>query len=394
MGRHHAPNLHDTPQLFSTPGGVRRAREHFSEEVKKGRMLGGVGWSKNIVERFLGCRVYVIPCGAVPKNGDPQGRIIHNYSHPTAKHNSVNSALINTSVKYTSFKARVKSLAGVDWYIKADLKNGYRQLPVHPTDWYTQIYSLGVNEYYIDLNMPFGKGNSSKVFCTWSSAWCRSFLHHFQTAYAIPISLSSYVDDFFGGPIRTGSNSNDEIRAKMLLDCLIEFGKITNTLMNIKKCQGLAKRMVILGIFFDSRKKACYVAPPKCVKYTQRLKILLQNKSSSSKDIEKLVGNLVYASWVIPFGRPFISHISHFISRKDETKIVTLDQFALSACEIWLELINRNRGLSFAFISGDLPFQKNEWFIDASSHGFGGFCGYKYFKITLAEFQDVVIREK
>ena len=136
------------------------------------------------------------------------------------------------------------------------------------------------------------------------------------------------------------------------------------------------------------------MAPPKCVKYTQRLKILLQNKSSSSKDIEKLVGNLVYASWVIPFGRPFISHISYFISRKDETKIVTLDQFALSACEIWIELINRNRGLSFAFISGDLPFQKNEWFVDASAHGFGGFCGNQYFIITLAEFQDVVIRKK
>ena len=117
------PPINKTPPNFLTPGGVRKARERFSEEVKKGRMLGGVGWSKDIVERFLGCRVYVIPCGAVPKNDDPQGRIIHNYSHPTAKHNSVNSALINTSVKYTSFKARVKSLAGVDWYIKADLKN-------------------------------------------------------------------------------------------------------------------------------------------------------------------------------------------------------------------------------------------------------------------------------
>ena len=88
--------------------------------------------------------------------------------------------------------------------------------------------------------MPFGKGNSSIVFCTWSSAWYRSFQHHFQNAYAIPISLSAYVDDFFGGPNRTGSDSGDEIKAKMLLVSLIEFGRITNTLMNIKKCQGPA----------------------------------------------------------------------------------------------------------------------------------------------------------
>ena len=357
-------------------------------------MLGGVGWSKNVVEKFLGRHVYVIPCGAVPKNDDPFGRIIHNYSHPSAKHNSVNSALINTSVRYMSFKARVKSLAGVDWYIKADLKNGYRQLPVHPTDWYTQVYALSANEYYIDLNMPFGKSNSSIVFCTWSAAWCVSFQHHFQNAYSIPISLSAYVDDFFGGPIRTGSDSKDEIKAKMLLDCLIEFGRITNTLMNVKKCKGPAKSMEILGILYDSKEKACFLAQPKAAKYSRRLKILLQNKSASSKDIEKLVGNLVYASWVIPFGRPFISHISHFISRKDETRRVDLDQFALSACEIWLVLIKLNRGLLFDFIAGNLPFQKNEWFVDASSHGFGGFCGYQYFRLTLAEFQRIVERQK
>ena len=50
------------------------------------------------------------------------------------------------------------------------MKNGYRQLGVHPSEWYTQVYSLGKNEFYIDLNMPFGKANSSKVFCRWTTA--------------------------------------------------------------------------------------------------------------------------------------------------------------------------------------------------------------------------------
>ena len=110
---------------------------------------------------MLGRRVYVNPCGAVPKNDDPFGRIIHNYSYPSAKYDWVNSALENTAVKYSSFKARVKELARVDWYIKADLKNGYRQLPVHPTDWHTQVYSLGPCEFYVDLNIiHFGKSNS------------------------------------------------------------------------------------------------------------------------------------------------------------------------------------------------------------------------------------------
>ena len=297
------PPTYKTPPNFFAPGGIHRARERFSEEVKKGRMLGGFGWSKHVVEKFLGRPVYVIPCGAVPKNDDPFGRLIHNYSHPSAKHNSVNSALVNTSVKYMAFKARVKCLARVDWYIKADLKNGYRQLPVHPTDWYTQVYCLGPNEYYIDLNMPFGKSNSSKVFCRWSSAWCRSFQHHFENAYSLPISLSVYVDDFFGGPIRTESISRDETKGKMLLECLIEIGKITNTHMNVRKCKGPARRMELIGILFDSIKKSLFFGRTKVSEIrsspkttpTRKIFVVEEFREVSRKPGVRLMGHPVWS---------------------------------------------------------------------------------------------------
>ena len=82
------------------------------------------------------------------------------------------------------------------------------------------------------------------------------------------------MDDFFGGPIRTGSVEKDKSNAKLLLDTLIEFGSITNTHMNIQKCKGPATRLDILGILFDSRKKACFLSVDKAIKYTQRLKSL------------------------------------------------------------------------------------------------------------------------
>ena len=47
---------------------------------------------------------------------------------------SLNAALIDNSVEYISFQARVKLLAQVSWYFKVDLKNGYRQVPVNPKD--------------------------------------------------------------------------------------------------------------------------------------------------------------------------------------------------------------------------------------------------------------------
>ena len=117
------------------------------------------------MEEFLGSNVYTIPCGSVPKGDDPHGRIIHDYSYAIMGSQSINEVLLDNSVQYISFRERVRVLSLVSWYIKVDLKAGYRQLPLNPKDWASQVYSLGPREYYIDVCMPFGKSNSSKIFC-------------------------------------------------------------------------------------------------------------------------------------------------------------------------------------------------------------------------------------
>ena len=164
--------------------------------------------------------------------------------------------------------------------------------------------------------MPFGKANSSKVFCIWTTAWCNSFHHHFQNFYSIPIALSSYVDDFFGGPIRTGSLKTDKQNAQLLLENVIAIRKFTNTKMNTEKCLSPARSMEILGIVFNSIKRTCYLPDDKVEKYISRLKYLIKHKSATKKELEQIIGNLVFAAWVLPFGRTFISHISFFCTKK------------------------------------------------------------------------------
>ena len=78
-------------------------------------MIGGPGWHAAVVRQFFGgADFYGIPSGAVEKNGDMHGRIIHDYSFPSATQGSVNSALINTSIQYISFVDRAKLLSKVD----------------------------------------------------------------------------------------------------------------------------------------------------------------------------------------------------------------------------------------------------------------------------------------
>ena len=119
---------------YFTPDVFGKCRERFQSELKKGRMIGGPGWTREVVHAFLGTSFYVIPCGAVPKGTDPHGRIIHDYSFAPAGGVSINSCLIDNSVRYITFIERVRALSQVEWYFAVDLENGYRQLPVHPSD--------------------------------------------------------------------------------------------------------------------------------------------------------------------------------------------------------------------------------------------------------------------
>ena len=95
-----------------------------------------------------------------------------------------------------SFIERARNLTTFDWYFAVDLENGYRHLPVEPSDWHAQVYPLGPEEYYIDIGMPFGKSNSSK-YSVWVQNWCKAIRHHFHKNHKL--TLESYVDDIYGG---------------------------------------------------------------------------------------------------------------------------------------------------------------------------------------------------
>ena len=98
-------------------------------------------------------------------DGDPLGRIVHDYGYYPEGSYSVNAAHSCTSVRFLSLFEVTSILDEVDWFIKADLSSGYRQFGAHPADWRFQVYCNGPDEHYIDLACPFGKTNSSLEFC-------------------------------------------------------------------------------------------------------------------------------------------------------------------------------------------------------------------------------------
>ena len=153
-------------QPLIDPVGTRKFRSAMEKEVREGRMIGGPGWRAKEVRTFFGgSKFYGIPSGAVEKNGDPYGRVIHDYGyHPSGSY-SVNATHSCTSVKYKTITETAAIIKDVVWLIKADLATGFRQFGTHPADWRFQVYCNGPYEHYIDLACPYGKTNSPLEFC-------------------------------------------------------------------------------------------------------------------------------------------------------------------------------------------------------------------------------------
>ena len=96
---------------LNEPEGRLKFRNAMRKEVLAGRMIGGVGWSSSVVRNFFGGRdFYGIPSGAVLKDGDPCGRIVHDYGYHPKDSYSVNSTHSCTSVKYLTTQEVVSIL--------------------------------------------------------------------------------------------------------------------------------------------------------------------------------------------------------------------------------------------------------------------------------------------
>ena len=129
--------------------------------------------------------------------------------------------------------------------------------------------------------MPFGKANSSKLFCSWTDLWFASFHHHFSRAVPFHSVIGSYVDDAFGG-------TNTRQQTQHMIDTLVAVGQQTMTYFNKDKTRGPARSLVILGLLFCSISKSCRLGEDKRQKYTTRTTAHLAAPEMTSKLLEQL----------------------------------------------------------------------------------------------------------
>ena len=138
------------------------------------------------------------PLGVVPKKASGEFRLIHDLSFP--RDNSVNSHIhkSHTAVQYELLDhcvSIIRSIGPNCLIAKADIKDAFRILPIHPED-YRLLGFTWRGKFYFDKCLPMGCSTSCQIFECFATA-----LQWILKSKLGIHSMSHILDDFiFFGP--------------------------------------------------------------------------------------------------------------------------------------------------------------------------------------------------
>ena len=133
-------------------------RDYITSNVCLGRLVGPVPRPQQEC-------VHISPIDLVPKSTPGQLRMIVDLSFPRASsvNDRIDSAVASVSCASLDEVQRILCLGKGTQLVKVDLKQAYRQTPVHPEDHYLLGLSWG-GSVYVDHALPFKLRSAPKIF--------------------------------------------------------------------------------------------------------------------------------------------------------------------------------------------------------------------------------------
>lgn len=273
--------------------------EYLDREVALGRMFFLSEESRQLR------RLQINPIGLIPKKNRPnKWRLIVDLSAPMGA--SVNDGIDPScsSLSYTTVDhlATIVANTGQGAYlVKADVKEAYRMVPVHPQD----RWLLGAswdNKTYIDKALPFGLRSAPKIFSSLADAAQWIMVKRGLT------SLLHYLDDFI-----TVSHSKDSaLESKQVLLSTWELLGIPS---EPSKLEGPSTCLSFLGVEVDT--VACQLRLPadKLARLKAVLEATLGKKAVTKRELQSLVGLLQHAAKVVRPGRSFLRRLHALLAQ-------------------------------------------------------------------------------
>ena len=289
-------NLQNHSSSLQHPAAVK---EFLQKEIKLGGIMGPF-----VSSPFEWTRTN--PLMARPKKDSDDFRIILDLSFP--EDCSVNSSIPKILFEGSPFKlhlptpldlAEIIAKKGQYCYLyKVDLSRAYRQLPIDPYDW-PLLGILWEEKFNVDLEIPFGLRHGAMA-CQRVTKVVYYVLKNKHQADASP-----YIDDFGGiaGQLKIEAN-NQYIALKTIL---LDLGLTVAW----EKCVPPTQILTWTGTTFDTIRMIMWIETTK-VEALELAKFYLEESSITLKQLEILLGKLIYASKLSNPAKRFLNRLLHF----------------------------------------------------------------------------------
>ena len=256
---------------------------------------------------------------------------------------------------------------------KVDLQRAFRNLRIDPGDYDL----LGLNwrhQTYVDVAMPFGfrQGASSCQFCTDAIVYLMTSQRHWVMAY---------LDDLIGAALPA--------RASDAFATLINLLQHLGLPINYKKVEAPSSQITCLGIIVNAK---AGTLSEKLQKIKQMCSRWLGKVQATRKQIQKLLGHLLYIHKCIPPARLFTNRILQTLRSTPRVGYVKLSPSFHKDVNwfcVFLEYFNGT-----VKIHPSMAVHCNHIFVDASLRNLGAIFQREVYSIpiidTLKQYFNIV----
>ena len=251
-----------------------------------------------------------------PKPGAPHRRVIIDLSFPHGQ--AVNSNISKTQYLGTEFVLtlpsidiitnKVKNNGRGSLLYKIDISCAFRHVRIDPRDYF--LLGLKHQDYYLDTCLPIGYRNGSGIFQRLSDAI--RFIMKSQGHDVI-----NYIDDVIGFGTTSTARPSFETLTKLLTNLGLD--------ISIKKLVQPTTKVACLGVEVDTKNFTVAIPSEKVAEILQKCHQWTGKIHSTKKDLQSLLGSLLYISKCDRSSRTFLNRMLDTLRRHFGTDNITLD---------------------------------------------------------------------
>ena len=321
----------------------------------------------------------VSPLGVREKKTKGKYRLIHDLSYPYDG-TSVNANIPQQqkTVKYSTVGSAIRKLLQLpqgSFTAKCDMKDAYRMIPVHPSE-YPKLGIYFQGQYYYDKCLAMGCGSACKIFETFATA-----IHHIYEFYNPNTGYVHMLDDSLV------LNSKED-SCQYYLDRFTKLCDDIGIPWEPSKTTKPSTNTVFLGVELDTTHGLAKLPADKLAEYRLEVEETLKRKCITRAEMESLAGKLSWASCVVP-ARPFLRRLFDLVhSVKKPFYKIRITQEVRADLDTWLTFMQEYNGITYFRSLNIIPSDVIQMSADACGLGFGAYFGPKWIQARFPESWD------